>query len=87
MFYILLLGVQALAVGVELVMGVYGLFSAPEVFAVVARTGQWPELTEASDLALRVALQVGVWWVLTTFITSAASQVIYGLRRDVRDAR
>jgi hypothetical protein len=77
----------ALAVGGELVVGMYVMFTAPDVFAAVLRTGVWPDLASAPQLATAVAANVGAWWVLTTFITTAASQVIYGLRRDVRDAQ
>jgi hypothetical protein len=74
----------ALAVGVELVIGMYAMFSAPEVYATVMRTGAWPDLGSAPELAGRVAGGAAAWWVLTAFITTAASRVIYGLRRDVR---
>jgi eukaryotic-like serine/threonine-protein kinase len=77
----------ALAVGVELVISLYGMFTTPQVFERIARVGEWPDLVTARDLGTRVALGAGVWWVLTTFITTAASRVIYGLRRDVRDAK
>jgi serine/threonine-protein kinase len=77
----------ALAVGVELVLSMYGMFTAREVFDAVVRTGIWPDLASAKRLGTAVALNIGVWWGLTTFITTAASQVIYGLRRDVRDAK
>jgi eukaryotic-like serine/threonine-protein kinase len=77
----------ALAVGVELVLGMYGLFSAPDSYAAVMRTRAWPDLASAAELGARVATATAVWWVLTAFITTAASQVIYGLRRDVRDAK
>lgn len=78
--------VLALAVGVELTMGVWRMFGEPQVFALVVSTQQWSDMTSPGQLAARVTLQVGAWWALTTFITVAASKVIYGLRREVRDA-
>jgi serine/threonine-protein kinase len=77
----------ALAVGAELVLGQYVTFASPQAYATIMSTGGWPDLTGPRDLATRVALNAGIWWALTAFITTAASQVIYGLRRDVRDAR
>jgi eukaryotic-like serine/threonine-protein kinase len=79
--------VLALAVGVEFVVCVYGTFAKPDVFTTIMKTGAWPDLVSASDLATRVAIYSATWWVLTAFITTAASKVIYGLRRDARDAK
>ncbi|MBT8451467.1 MAG: serine/threonine protein kinase [Deltaproteobacteria bacterium] len=47
-----------------------------------------PELrgVSAPRAALYATIEVGSWWVLTTVLAIAISYVIYGLRRQVRDA-
>ncbi|MET0285020.1 MAG: serine/threonine-protein kinase, partial [Polyangiales bacterium] len=42
---------------------------------------------DAATFARRFAVVDGLWWVAATVITTAASRVIYGLRKEVRDAR
>jgi serine/threonine protein kinase len=41
----------------------------------------------AEEFARIVATSTAVWWSLTTVLATAISSVIYGLRRDVREAR
>lgn len=45
-----------------------------------------PELTREQAL-ISITANLAAWWVLAIAITSSASRVIYGLRREVRDAR
>jgi len=55
--------------------------------------GQWASLdatlgTYAASAAARAfTTSVFVWWLLTTGLSTAASRVIYGLRREVRQAK
>jgi serine/threonine-protein kinase len=48
----------------------------------------YPELTEqtAQRTAANITIEIAVWWVLATALSTGASVVIYGLRRRVRDA-
>jgi len=48
----------------------------------------YPELTAqaAERLAAAITMEIAVWWVLATALSTGASVVIYGLRRRVRDA-
>ena len=80
----LLLGV---AVGVELVTAMYSAFNNERAVAVWL-AGEPDERNATPErLARFVALNTAAWWFLTVSITSATSKVIYGLRRDVRNAR
>ena len=55
---------------------------------LVRQTGRWGgALLSQEWVGLLQAVYTGAWWCLTTFIASATSHVIYGLRRQVRDAR
>jgi serine/threonine-protein kinase len=78
----------------------YGaLFFVPFVVTVyfIHRLGHDPSIyTQASDarlhlpattIALRWTVMSALWWIAATGITTATSQVIYGLRKEVRDAR
>jgi serine/threonine-protein kinase len=42
---------------------------------------------DATVIAGRFSAVMGLWWVATMVITTATSKVIYGLQREVRDAR
>jgi serine/threonine-protein kinase len=48
----------------------------------------YPELTDqtARRLAAAITMEIAIWWVLTTALSTGASVVIYGLRRRVHDA-
>jgi hypothetical protein len=76
----------SLAVGVPFVVGTYVVYlGADETFLRVASilgTSQ-----AAAEYATLAALRTAVWWSLTTILATATSSVIYGLRRDVREAR
>lgn len=47
----------------------------------------WLADTSPSSNALGVTLWTGAWWLCATVICGAASRVIYGLRRQVRDVK
>ena len=79
-----------------LLLGV--LFGVPFLVAVFYLHLQHNPLiyTEAADPRLRLSAPViagrftgvmGLWWVASMIITTATSKVIYGLQREVRDAR
>ena len=76
----------SLIVGLELVVAVYLIY-------LVIDPSQWKALAPdvasmtADEIAVSLAVYTSGWWMLTVFVTTAASRVIYGLRRDVRDAR
>ena len=79
--------VLGLAVGVALVISMYFTFHSE--FAVEAWLALEPGVqgATADRLARLVALSTAAWWSLTLFLTTMASHVIYGLRRDVRNAK
>jgi len=41
---------------------------------------------DAKAFAFREAVTVAVWWTLSTILATATSKVIYGLRKEVREA-
>lgn len=76
----------SLAVGVPLVAGTYVVYrGADETFLRATILGN-PRVT-AEAVGRMLATFVAVWWSLTTILATAISSVIYGLRRDVREAR
>src|SRR5262245_34407198 len=76
----------SLAVGVPLVVGTYVVYlGADEAFLRVV-TGETPTPT-AAQVAVRLAMFTAVWWSLTTVLATTIASVIYGLRRDVHEAR
>ena len=48
----------------------------------------YPELLQltAQHAAANITIEIAVWWVLATALSTGTSVVIYGLRRRVRDA-
>jgi serine/threonine-protein kinase len=80
----LLLGV---AVGVELVTAMYFAFHDERAVAMWLAAEPNERYPSQERLARFVALNTAAWWFCTVFITSATSTVIYGLRRDVRNAK
>lgn len=76
----------SLVVGAELVTGVYLIYLGfvPAQWEQLA-----PELAlaEPRQVAQMLALNAAIWWTITTAITTGASRVIYGLRREIRDAK
>jgi len=76
----------SLAVGVPLVVGTYVVYSrADEAWLRAVAPGAMA--ATVSQVAGRLACFTAVWWILTTILATATSSVIYGLRRDVREAR
>jgi len=76
---------------VGFVVGVL-LFISVYVGWLRADTSGWeaiyPEILELSreQVALAVATEIGVWWALAIMMSTSASVVIYGLRRQIRKA-
>jgi serine/threonine-protein kinase len=78
--------VLGLAVGLPLVGVTYLHFLGAD--EVVIRTFvPGSRLPSAVEFATMAATTEAVWWALTTVLASATSSVIYGLRREVREAR
>ena len=76
----------SLAVGVPLVAGTYVVYlRADEAFLRVASVNETP--MSAAQFAVMTATTTAVWWSLTVVLATATSSVIYGLRREVREAR
>jgi serine/threonine-protein kinase len=76
----------SLAVGIELVVGVYFIFL--EIVPARWETLE-PGMTTMSpeQVARALVMNTAAWWAITLAITTGASHVIYGLRREIRDAR
>jgi eukaryotic-like serine/threonine-protein kinase len=74
----------SLTIGIPFVVGTYVVFrNADEAFLrAAALTTQ-----TAPQIARQLATTTAVWWTMTTALATATSAVIYGLRRDVREAR
>jgi serine/threonine-protein kinase len=70
-----------LAVPAAWVIGLRGF--DPEMFA----PGTPPALAAPRSVANSVALVAALWWAAAVLVATAASKVIYGLRKQVRDAR
>ena len=75
-----------LAVGIPLVIAVYMNFLTVDL-DVWNQHGFFRVITEKSVLARSQAIQIGFAWSLTTLLASWATLVIYGLRKDIRDAK
>jgi len=77
--------VLSLAVGVPLVIGTYVVYlGADEAFL---RGASIEPLLTSTRAARVLATWIAVWWSLTTVLATATRSVIYGLRRDVEEAR
>jgi serine/threonine-protein kinase len=74
------------ALGIPLVAAVYVNFLSVDLDAWNAH-GFFRKITERRVLARSQAIQIGFAWALTTLLAAWATRVIYGLRRDVRDAK
>ena len=74
------------AVGVALVVGVYRTYLGvdPEVFRPLD-----PGMVDVTSATVARIMALGTlsWWAVTIALTTAASRVIYGLRREARKAR
>lgn len=73
-------------VGIPLVVAVYLNFLYVDL-DVWNRHGFFRVITDERVLARSQAIQIGFAWALTTLLAAWATRVIYGLRRDVRDAK
>ena len=74
------------AIGVPLVAAVYFNFMSVDL-DVWNRLGFFRSIEDKSSLARSQSIQIGVAWALTTLLAAWATRVIYGLRKDVRDAK
>lgn len=75
-----------LAIGIPLVAAVYQNFMTVDL-EVWNRLGFFRKIEERHLLARSQSIQIGFAWSLTTLLAAWATRVIYGLRRDVRDAK
>jgi serine/threonine protein kinase len=86
----LTLGVMARAVLVPSTPGrtafLVVLTSAP-VLAVAFLAHAPPPPGESDSTRIAVAVSVAIWWVLSAVLATVTSHVIYGLRREAREAR
>lgn len=74
------------AVGIPLVIAVYMNFLGVDL-DVWNQHGFFRKIADKSVLARSQAIQIGFAWALTTLLAAWATRVIYGLRKDVRDAK
>jgi serine/threonine-protein kinase len=73
-------------VGIPLVVGTYLVYEAADETFLRGASPGFPPMT-AHEFAVMSATSIAVWWSLTTILATLTSSVIYGLRRDVREAR
>ena len=74
------------AIGIPLVGAVYLNFMTVDL-ELWNRLGFFRTIEDRSTLARSQSTQIAVAWGLTTLLASWATRVIYGLRKDVRDAK
>lgn len=74
------------AMGVPLVVAVYQNFLTVDL-DVWNSLGFYRKIENAPPLARSQSTQIGIAWALTTLLAAWATRVIYGLRKDVRDAK
>jgi len=77
----------AVAVGAELVVSMYFAFHDERAVAVWVASDPEARDPTPERLAQAIATNTAAWWVLTVFLSAGTSKVIYGLRRDVRNAK
>ena len=75
-----------LAIGIPLVVAVYLNFLTVDL-EVWNSHGFFRKIEEPSILARSQSIQIGFAWALTTLLAAWATRVIYGLRKDVHDAK
>jgi len=75
-----------LAIGVPLVVAVYQNFLTVDL-EVWNSHGFFRTIEDTRTLARSQSIQIGFAWSLTTLLAAWATRVIYGLRKDVRDAK
>jgi serine/threonine-protein kinase len=76
----------SLALGTPLVAGTYAAYRQADATLFLG-TRVILEPFMGSHFAAMAATATAVWWTLTAVLATATSSVIYGLRRDVREAR
>ena len=74
------------AIGVPLVIAVYMNFLTVDL-DVWNSHGFFRRIEERQTLARSQSIQIGFAWALTTLLAAWATRVIYGLRKDVRNAK
>jgi len=77
----------SLSVGVPLVVGTYVVYLGADETLLRAGVSIGETPPTAAQAAGMLAAAIAVWWSLTTILATTTSGVIYGLRRDVREAR
>ena len=77
----------SVVVGIPLVAGTYMVYLGADEALLRGATETGATIPTAAQAAGALAMFVAVWWSLTTILATAISSVIYGLRRDVREAR
>lgn len=75
-----------LGVGIPLVVAVYFNFLSVDL-DVWNSHGFFRRIERRDVLARSQSIQIGFAWALTTLLAAWATRVIYGLRKDVRDAK
>ena len=75
-----------LAIGIALVVAVYQNFLTVDL-EVWNSHGFFRTIEDKSTLARSQSIQIGFAWSLTTLLAAWTTRVIYGLRKDARDAR
>lgn len=75
-----------LAIGIPLVVAVYLNFLTVDL-DVWNGHGFFRKIDDRHVLARSQSIQIGFAWALTTLLAAWATRVIYGLRKDVRDAK
>ena len=75
-----------LAIGIPLVIAVYLNFLTVDI-EVWNSHGFFRKIEDTSILARSQSIQIGFAWALTTLLAAWATRVIYGLRKDARDAK
>lgn len=75
-----------LAIGIPLVVAVYQNFLTVDL-QVWNSHGFFRTIEDPAKLARSQAIQIGFAWALTTLLAAWATRVIYGLRKDVRNAK
>ncbi len=75
-----------LAIGVPLIVAVYQNFLTVDL-DVWNDLGFFRRIEDKDTLARSQSIQIGFAWSLTTLLAAWATRVIYGLRKDARDAK
>ncbi len=75
-----------LAIGIPLVVAVYQNFLTVDL-DVWNKLGFFRRIEEKATLARSQSIQIGFAWSLTTLLAAWATRVIYGLRKDARNAK